>query len=52
MSDQPLFQVYPDLFKLCLEQDITISQVKINSQSVIFSRWLVGGGRMIGNIFC
>jgi hypothetical protein len=43
MFDQPLFQVYPNLFQMFLEQDITISQVKINSQSAIFSRWLVGG---------
>lgn len=37
--------VYPDLFKLCLEKEITVSRMKANPQSVTFSRWLIEGWR-------
>jgi hypothetical protein len=37
--------LFPDLFAMCQQPDITVSQVKSNTQSVTFSRWLLGEWR-------
>lgn len=39
LFDKPLNYLFPDLFKLCLQPDISVFQVKQNSVS--FRRWLV-----------
>ena len=41
LYDQPLAQLFPDLFKMSQKQDITLAAVKLNPQSLTFSRWLV-----------
>jgi len=41
LYDQPLCMLYPDLFAMCQQSDLTVFQVKTDIQSVTFSRWLV-----------
>ena len=41
LYDQPLAQLFPDLFKMSQQQDIALAAVKLNPQSLTFSRWLV-----------
>lgn len=41
LYDQPLYLLFPDLFAMCEQQDITVGQVLSDSHSVTFSRWLV-----------
>ena len=41
LYDQPLAQLFPDLFKMSQKQDITLAVVKLNPRSLTFSRWLV-----------
>jgi len=41
---QPLEYVFPDLFKICLQPDISVSQMKQSYAS--FTRWLVDNIRL------
>lgn len=42
LFDKPTNLVFPDLFKLCEQPNITVLQVKNNPSGVAFTRWLVG----------
>jgi hypothetical protein len=46
MYDKPLSTLFPDLFKLCMQPDILVHQVKMNPQSVRFTRWLIDDLRL------
>jgi hypothetical protein len=41
LYDKPLNVLFPDLFKLCEKQNISVQQVKCDIQLVSFTRWLV-----------
>jgi hypothetical protein len=42
LYQQPLAQLYPDLFKMAQQQDITLADVKhYNHLGLTFSRWLI-----------
>jgi len=38
--EKPLCMLFPDLFKFCEQQNISLNQVRNNRQSVSFTRWL------------
>jgi hypothetical protein len=42
LYDQPLMSLFPDLYKMTQQPDITLAKVKLNPGSLTFSRWLVG----------
>lgn len=46
LYDQPLNLLYPDLFNMCEQQNILVSQFMVNPQLITFSRWLVGIWRL------
>jgi len=46
LYDQPLCVLFPDLFAMCQQLDIAVSQVKFDPQSLTFSRWLVDEWRV------
>lgn len=39
--DKPLCTLFPDLLKICNQQNISVWQVKNDLQVVTFTRWLV-----------
>jgi len=41
LYDKPLAILYPDLFKLCEQQMVTVDQVKAAPDLISFTRWLV-----------
>ena len=41
MYEKSLEVLFPDLFAMCLQQNITVEQVKNDSTAVTFTRWLV-----------
>lgn len=41
VCDKPLSLLYPDLFKMCEQPEITMDMVKNNPCLVSFTRWLV-----------
>lgn len=41
LYDKPLDVLFPDLFKLCEQQKVTVSQVKTIPNLLSFTRWLV-----------
>jgi hypothetical protein len=41
LYDKPLNVLFPDLLKICEQPDISVCQVKIDPNSLSFSRWLV-----------
>lgn len=42
LYDQTLESLFPDLYKMAQQHDITLAEVKLNPSCVTFSRWLVG----------
>jgi hypothetical protein len=46
LYDQPLNLLCPDLFNMCEQQNILVSQFMVNPQLITFSRWLVGIWRL------
>jgi hypothetical protein len=41
LYEKPLNILYPNLFKLCEQPDISLYSVKMNSLVITFTRWLV-----------
>lgn len=41
LCKQPLCLLYPDLFKMCQQQDITVAEVRKDPKLITFTRWLV-----------
>jgi hypothetical protein len=41
LYDKSLEVLFPDLFAMCLKQNITVEQVKNDPNVVLFTRWLV-----------
>lgn len=46
LFDQPLSELFPDLFAMCMQQNISVATVKNNPESVTFTRWLVDNWRV------
>lgn len=42
LNEKPLYILFPELFKIYENLDVTIYHVKTEPQMVTFSRWLVG----------
>ena len=40
LYEKPLCMLFPDLFKFCEQQNISLNQVRNNRQSVSLTRWL------------
>lgn len=41
LYDRPISLLFPDLFKMAQQRDITLAEVVLNPLSLTFSRWLV-----------
>jgi len=39
--DKPLSSLFPDLFKICEQPDISLYHVKLDPNHVTFTRWLI-----------
>jgi hypothetical protein len=46
MYDKPLSTLFSDLFKLCMQPNISVHQMKMNPQSVRFTRCLIDDLRL------
>jgi len=52
LYEKPLHLLYPDLFKLREQPDISVYDVKNNPQLVTFTRWLVDSWRLDWERIC
>jgi hypothetical protein len=41
LYDKPLDIIFPDLFKMAQQQDISLAEAKMNPDKITLSRWLV-----------
>lgn len=41
LTEEPLMDLFPELFKLCDTPDISVRDAKLAPESITFSRWLV-----------
>lgn len=46
LFDQPLSDVFPELFAMCLQPNMSVAVLKSNPAAVTFTRWLVDGWRV------